>query len=220
MVIPFFSEQLANINAIRSTIATESNSGSVPEKLTIKRNALCFDNNPIVDFDAFNVQLDPRVLTITSTPTTNNNSNTQEYDIKLAVSKPVGNNNKYDDDLKTSWTAKELEHLQGLSCRSCQQLITSTNEFQSKDLPSEHWYELVECWICHEAKPEEHRSRMQPISARPNMVLVGGTYLLLHPRDLLTNSLTADDISNIKVNYLFHLLLLLLFIIRISRRPS
>ncbi|KAI7851663.1 HECT-like ubiquitin-conjugating enzyme-binding-domain-containing protein [Circinella umbellata] len=203
MVIPFFSEQLANINAIRSTIAIESTLDSAPEKITIKNNSLCFDKNTIVDFDAFNVQLDPRVLTITSTPTTtpsttDNNNNIQEYDIKLVVSKPIGSNKKYDDDLKTCWTAKELQHFQGLSCRSCHQMITSVNEFQSKDLPSEHWYELVECWICHEAKPEEHRSRMQPITARSKMVLVGGTYLLLHPQDLLTDSFTVDDISNIK----------------------
>ncbi|KAI9263189.1 Aldehyde/histidinol dehydrogenase [Phascolomyces articulosus] len=188
--------RLANINAIRSTIAVESTS-LTPEKLAIKHNALCYKGNVIVDFNAFDVQLDPRVLTITPATSTN----TQEYDIKLVLSKPIGSSNKstaHDDDLKTRWTARELSNMQGLACGSCQQRITSATEFQAKDLPSEHWYELVECWICHEAKPEEHRARMQPISARPKMVLAGATYLLLHPQDLLLESFTTDDTSNIK----------------------
>ncbi|KAI8147980.1 HECT-like ubiquitin-conjugating enzyme-binding-domain-containing protein [Fennellomyces sp. T-0311] len=186
MVIPFFSEQLANINAIRATIAVDP-AIPIEQSLTIKRNALCLNDNVIVDFDAFGAHLDPRVLTITL--------NDQEHDVKLALSKPMP---KGSDDLLTRWTAKELQNMQGLSCRECQQRITSTNQFQSKDLPSEHWYELVECWICHEAKPEEHRARMQPISARAGMVLAGATYVLLHPQDLLPGSFAVDDTSHIK----------------------
>ncbi|KAI9488520.1 HECT-like ubiquitin-conjugating enzyme-binding-domain-containing protein [Zychaea mexicana] len=194
MVIPLFCEQLANINAIRSTIAVESDppSLSIQDKLVIKRNTLCLNNNVIVDFDAFGVQLNPRVLTIT--PSTPNNA--QEFDVKLVLSKPITTDGN--GDLKTSWPARELENMQGLTCRSCQQRITSaTTGFQSKDLPSEHWYELVECWICHEAKPEEHRSRMQPITARPNMVLAGATYMLLHPQNLLLGSFAMDDDASI-----------------------
>ncbi|KAG0260976.1 hypothetical protein DFQ27_003254 [Actinomortierella ambigua] len=51
------------------------------------------------------------------------------------------------------------------------------------DLPSEHWQELVECWMCHDEE-DIKELREGDLGAREGQVLVGTTYLLIHALDI------------------------------------
>ncbi|KAF9973506.1 hypothetical protein BGZ73_003248 [Actinomortierella ambigua] len=51
------------------------------------------------------------------------------------------------------------------------------------DLPSEHWQELVECWMCHDEE-DIKELREGDLGAREGQVLVGTTYLLIHAEDV------------------------------------
>ncbi|KAG0232920.1 hypothetical protein BGW42_007829 [Actinomortierella wolfii] len=51
------------------------------------------------------------------------------------------------------------------------------------DLPSEHWQELVECWMCHDEE-DIKELREGDLGAREGQVLVGATYLLIHALDI------------------------------------
>ncbi|KAI9318373.1 HECT-like ubiquitin-conjugating enzyme-binding-domain-containing protein [Dichotomocladium elegans] len=188
MVLPFFCEELANIKALRAVIAVHPDV-SFQENLSIKHNALFLGNERVINFNDIQVTVDP--TTITVLPHSQGTDRLIPYEVKLTVVTPKKINDD-DDELKTWWPVKDLATKKAFVCRVCDALLVDTASFKFKPLPSEHWYELVECWICHESKPEEHRARMQPISAQPKMLLAGTTYLLVHPGDVAGESIEMD----------------------------
>ncbi|KAG0373687.1 hypothetical protein BGX24_011380 [Mortierella sp. AD032] len=91
--------------------------------------------------------------------------------------------------------ASQLQGLENLACGSCGNVLlnstsnstTTTTSTQGPiqrvvDLPSEHWQELVDCWMCHEEDFTELREG--DLGARLGQALVGGTYLLIHAKDV------------------------------------
>lgn len=213
-MIPFFLEQLANINVARATIAGDSNC-PVEDALEIKNNSLRLGSQVIIDFDALNLKVDPSVLVIS--PSNDDSSSTQYYDVKLSLTGRQQQQQQATDGNLSAWTADNPRNVSSLACRACKkELVRGLGN--SKDLPSEHWYELVECWICHETKPEEHRARMQPILARENTLLVGASYALVHADNAVRENIQVDtDIAaTIKVCFLFFIL----FSHGSPRRPS
>ncbi|KAG0165229.1 hypothetical protein DFQ30_008738 [Apophysomyces sp. BC1015] len=187
MVIPLFSEQLGNINVIRATIAVDA-SRSVDTELVAKDNCLFLGRDKVIDFSTVGLDIDTSKLTFSPHE---NEKQKGFWDIKLVMKQ-----SSYEPPSEPQqwWPARDLEGCRGLQCRHCSaDLVESLESFKRKDLPSEHWYELVECWICHETKPEEHRARMRPISARSNMLLVGMTYFLVHPTDIGSGAVSLDN---------------------------
>ncbi|KAF9931086.1 hypothetical protein FBU30_010832 [Linnemannia zychae] len=102
--------------------------------------------------------------------------------------------------------ASQLQGLQNLSCGSCGNILLSTNNLgatehseQSSsgpiqrvvDLPSEHWQELVDCWMCHEEDFTELREG--DLGARHGQALVGGTYLLIHAKDVDHTAILIEE---------------------------
>ena len=64
-----------------------------------------------------------------------------------------------------------------------------------KDLPSEHWAEMLEVWMCH-----DDPAFTAQLSQRTNegfwpsgeTVLVGGSYLLVHPKEVKRSNLNVE----------------------------
>ncbi|KAI8815247.1 ubiquitin-conjugating enzyme E2-binding protein [Cladochytrium replicatum] len=91
-------------------------------------------------------------------------------------------------------TSAELQNLSQLSCRSCGSLLTCPlaklhqNPFDRiLDHPSEYWHELIDCWTCHkeEYTTVEKSGHLGGIfGAKARTLLVGGSYVLMHPDDL------------------------------------
>lgn len=74
-------------------------------------------------------------------------------------------------------------HPQSLACNNCErELATFPLDIQFKDLPSEHWAEMLEVWMCHSDPAftaqisQKARDGFWPDD---NTVLVGGSYLLV-----------------------------------------
>ncbi|KJE95390.1 hypothetical protein CAOG_05844 [Capsaspora owczarzaki ATCC 30864] len=106
----------------------------------------------------------------------------------------------------------------GLQCRSCQHPISvplrPDNQRKTADaasvspsssttrrtitavhpLPSENWMELIDCWVCH--KEEYKQFQRGEIQATERMCLVGETYLLLHPEDIVAYALEYEGVSS------------------------
>lgn len=68
-----------------------------------------------------------------------------------------------------------------IACRHCSSAICADRQFTVKQLPSEHWTELVECWSCHR---DEFAGVSQQIEARASCILEGVDHVLLHADDV------------------------------------
>lgn len=84
-----------------------------------------------------------------------------------------------------------------LICQACSTRIVAASSLVWKNLPSEHWVEMMDSWHCHRGVTDEHHhehhdqyalpehivSATERIRARPGIGLVGLSYLLIHPQD-------------------------------------
>jgi len=94
--------------------------------------------------------------------------------------------------------ATEIQNLQHIQCHQCKNLIFSRN-FRNRlcqsalrviNLPSEHWHELVDSWMCHKEDISALKGNMgNQILSRQNVVMVGDTYFLLNINDIIENSI-------------------------------
>ncbi|KAF9297054.1 hypothetical protein BGZ88_011175 [Linnemannia elongata] len=98
--------------------------------------------------------------------------------------------------------ASQLQGLENLACGSCgNTLLRATTSSDPGlpsgpiqrvvDLPSEHWQELVDCWMCHEEDFTELREG--DLGARLGQALVGGTYLLIHAKDVEHHAVMIEE---------------------------
>jgi hypothetical protein len=89
-------------------------------------------------------------------------------------------------------SAADLRQLEptGICCAACDRIVASLSPAQSqthwKDLPSEHWAEMIEIWMCHQdptwtSKLARHTE--QGFWPDKGGLLVGGSYLLVHKED-------------------------------------
>lgn len=83
-----------------------------------------------------------------------------------------------------------------LSCSSCSlPLVRTGADAQWDDLPSEHWAELVDAWMCHgdmvlNERVARHARGMWP---RDGQVLVGGSYVLVSAKDVVQEGLRVGE---------------------------
>jgi hypothetical protein len=63
------------------------------------------------------------------------------------------------------------------------------------DLPSEHWAELVDAWMCHPTQElnEAVAKHAEGIWPQPNQVFLGVSYLLVHEGDVVTGNMTVES---------------------------
>ncbi|KXN92166.1 E3 ubiquitin-protein ligase E3D [Leucoagaricus sp. SymC.cos] len=82
-------------------------------------------------------------------------------------------------------------------CASCSlPLIHSAKINGYRDLPSEHWEELVEAWMCHsDQKLHEHvvRHGKHGFWPQQGQALVGGSYILFHELAVNQNNLYSSQ---------------------------
>ncbi|KAI9483706.1 MAG: HECT-like ubiquitin-conjugating enzyme-binding-domain-containing protein [Benjaminiella poitrasii] len=202
-MIPFYAEELGNINTLRVTLSTKPTC-DVAESLEIIDNVMLLNGETIADLSSVDVVTSADDLVVARATDTIEDG-LIPWEVKLSLVQKPNLLRSQQTDVKEWWTSKQLleqtSHKQ-ICCKHCDQaLIDASVDYKIKDLPSEHWYELVECWICHETKPEEHRSRMRPILARANLLLVGTTYFLIHPENIVTDSIEVDTIVANRVNW-------------------
>lgn len=183
------AEILANIQNI-SVVVKDTYS---PDKYTITPISLLHDQTPIIHFPAAVYIHDFKPQ----------NVDADSFSFRLRLNSNISAN--VDVENKALLSSKNLKDISSISCKECHASI-SHNAFQAvKDLPSEHWMELVECWICHETSDKEHSGQLKPIVAREKLLLVGSTYVLLHPSDVqnikLDDNLPTINVSTRRVSF-------------------
>ncbi|KAJ7167365.1 HECT-like ubiquitin-conjugating enzyme-binding-domain-containing protein [Mycena crocata] len=82
-------------------------------------------------------------------------------------------------------------------CSSCSLPLVHSSKIQSyKDLPSDHWEELVDAWMCHtDQKLNEHVMKHGKGGFWPEagQALVGGSYILFEEDLMVKNNLCPSD---------------------------
>jgi hypothetical protein len=102
-------------------------------------------------------------------------------------------------------------------CSSCSlPLVQSTKVGEYRDLPSEHWQELVDAWMCH-SDQKLHKEVMENAKRgfwpKEGEALVGGSYILFEDGSVVKThirQLEAREVSIISTFWRF----------RMQRRPS
>ncbi|KAF9174469.1 hypothetical protein BGX21_009632 [Mortierella sp. AD011] len=97
--------------------------------------------------------------------------------------------------------AAQLQGLENIGCGCCGNvLLKCDNNINSQengpiqrvvDLPSEHWQELVDCWMCHEEDFTELREG--DLGARLGQALVGGSYILIHAANVDLGAVAIEE---------------------------
>ncbi|KAJ3284336.1 hypothetical protein HDU79_008294, partial [Rhizoclosmatium sp. JEL0117] len=94
--------------------------------------------------------------------------------------------------------ADALRCVSELHCHKCRAAVSRASFEKVKDLPSEHWHELLDCWACH----QEDYSHLQKghyagsvIPSRERQLLVAQNYLLVHESDLIMDQLMIEESS-------------------------
>jgi hypothetical protein len=79
------------------------------------------------------------------------------------------------------WSAElQARRLLPLRCRDCQAVVVSLNDLKCLPLPSSHWLELSELWICHPNDSDtQYGVKFESLEAKEGMILVGKEFLLI-----------------------------------------
>jgi hypothetical protein len=91
------------------------------------------------------------------------------------------------------------------TCASCSlPVVQSSNIDTYRDLPSEHWEELVDAWMCHSDQRlhEQVAKRSRGFWPNPGQALVGGSYILFEESAVVSNNLCSPDETKVSVHRL------------------
>ncbi|CCL98723.1 uncharacterized protein FIBRA_00728 [Fibroporia radiculosa] len=119
----------------------------------------------------------------------------QHYEIKLAVSSPMVSS----DNTLALLDGDRLQTLRPTSylCASCSLPLVQCSQLRDyRDLPSEHWEELVDAWMCHsDQKLHEHVSKHSNEGFWPtrSRALVGGSYILFEQSVVVSGNLARVE---------------------------
>lgn len=88
-----------------------------------------------------------------------------------------------------------------LCCTSCDREIAEfPSDIEFKDLPSEHWAEMLEAWMCHSDPAftahiaKQTKDGFWPTS---NTVLIGGSYILVAGSDICESKLRLSEPTSV-----------------------
>ncbi|RIA79275.1 ubiquitin-conjugating enzyme E2-binding protein [Glomus cerebriforme] len=125
-------------------------------------------------------------------------TNSEEcIDIKLKLrtfvrKKPAKRDISMSETYQAPFNSTKISSFRNILCGCCRRLLIKKNALKKiLDMPSEHWVELIDCWMCHQENYKH--AKIGDIIARENVGLVGNTYFLVHPNDVGENVLKVDD---------------------------
>lgn len=121
------------------------------------------------------------------------------YEIKLPTISSPPSTPMHEDTHVPLLDATQLSNALPVTfiCASCSlPLVQSSKIDNYRDLPSEHWEELIEAWMCHadqklhEQVAKRGRAGFWP---QPEQALVGGSYILFDDSNMNKNNLHIAD---------------------------
>ncbi|KAG2008816.1 hypothetical protein CC2G_014206 [Coprinopsis cinerea AmutBmut pab1-1] len=140
------------------------------------------------------------------------------FEIKLPTIRPPSSTTDDPDDSSSPLLdATQLSTLNPTSflCASCSLPLIYSNKVKSyRDLPSEHWEELVEAWMCH-ADQKLHDQVIKHGKAgfwpQPDQAFVGGSYILFEAAVMAQQNMLAPQNSTVSA-YFIHLFVRSVFV--------
>lgn len=149
----------------------------------------------------------PRVIDVRSAKITVTD-NILDAKFTLAAGPDTSNGWRREIRVPHRLTASQVEHTTGISCASCGKSVLKKKYrpagaeekeedyfYRSVDLPSEHWYELVECWMCHQEDYGRNGRFEKSTQAAPGSLAVGASYVLLSGDDLDKAAIRVESAS-------------------------
>ena len=130
----------------------------------------------------------------------------QYYEVKLPVTTPPPSPL---DGPAALLDATQLSSLSPTSfvCASCSlPLVQASRLHEYRDLPSEHWAELVDAWMCHtDQRLHEHVKKHSAEGFWPQAgeALVGGSYILLEESATVQSNLWPANEDDHKVSDMY-----------------
>jgi len=208
MSIKFYSEFLPNINTLSITLFLKG----VPPDLSINTYSLAFlsdIDNSKKNIITFPFKIIPSSLRISETDNT--------VILKLKTEKEWFKvKNVAINDTPIIYDSKILKNLSHMYCSICNQQLnffinpTNCSEDQkinnfkrAVDLPSDHWFEMMDCWLCvpSDISRFEGQIGIGSLAAKENEILIGRTFFILHPNNIIKDTFIINENYEIKVNY-------------------
>lgn len=127
------------------------------------------------------------------------------FEIKLTTIPPQGVSPT--EDAPPLLDAAQLSSANPTSfiCASCSlPLVQSTKIQNYRDLPSEHWAELVEAWMCHtdqKLHDQAVKHGQMGFWPQPGQCLVGGSYILFEESDMSLQNLHRAQENKVRIYF-------------------
>ncbi|KAJ9637647.1 hypothetical protein H2204_004796 [Knufia peltigerae] len=121
-----------------------------------------------------------------------------EFSARLQIEDVSQLKDKQDEpgNSEVPWSASDLTPEAAIQCKNCGADIVQSGEIKTwKDLPSDHWADLMDLWFCHKPhegySPHDHAAESKGFSAKSQVATTAGVGLvdtvsfLLHREDCL-----------------------------------
>lgn len=126
----------------------------------------------------------------------------------IFVSLPISDNtvsvsNNTNNEFPLSYELS-LQNYKHIECRFCSNTIHNVSKVHKIDklfgLPSQYWLELSELWFCCTQHQMEF-DQTKEIVSKPNMILIGKLHCVLHPINIIKDSVILKPIINHQHNH-------------------
>ncbi|KAG2056037.1 hypothetical protein BDR06DRAFT_910652 [Suillus hirtellus] len=120
------------------------------------------------------------------------------YELKLMIANPQAARSSSPDEPTPLMSAEQLLSSKptSWSCISCSlPLVHCPKLFKFRDLPSEHWEELVDAWMCHADQTLHNHIAKHGRGFWPedSEALVGGGYILFQQSAIVSNNVSCTE---------------------------
>lgn len=151
-VINLYAELLLNIRqlTILVTLPTTSNDTTRVELSPDRRSLLTFH-------DGKHTAVDLPCQAASSSVTTASASKIKELSFRLPITHDnrAEGGNGVNNSGQCIWPASALSSRTRIACRYCKNVVVKDGITSWKDLPSEHWAEMMDFWHCHKPHVKE-----------------------------------------------------------------
>ena len=185
-----YAEYLPNINQISVHVSLASAFGDETSvRLDSSCNALVLQHYS----DEVSITLPFQVATNTQVQIPNFEPNSKSLSLRLQA-KHVGKDVAKGAEEDVPWSAETLSAQSDFVCRSCKNAVLVGCLKLWRNLPSEHWAEMMDFWHCHKPNPEVGNSLVEEdnsktyaasnkLTARNGVGLVDTLYFVVCPQD-------------------------------------
>lgn len=132
-----------------------------------------------------------------------------EFSVRLQIDDTSQLKGAHDEPggIEVPWCASDLSQKTAIRCKNCNaEIMHSGTVTIWKDLPSDHWAELMDMWFCHKPheahSTEDEAARFRGFSSKSKIAATSGIGLvdtvsfLLHRDDCLETQVSAVSVCN------------------------